>query len=1003
MGAPDPRADTTGATAALKVDWDKARAHWAYQPVKAPVVPKPKSGSKWAKNDIDKFVLAKLETKGMTPSPLADKLTLIRRATFDLTGLPPTPQEVSNFLADNSKNAFEKVIDRLLASPAYGERWGRHWLDVARYADTSGDRNVSPKARPNYPFAWTYRDYVIQAFNEDKPYDKFIREQIAGDRLATADNKTPLAAMGFLMVGKRFMGNQNEVLDDRIDVITQGLMGVTAACARCHDHKFDPVSQKDYYALHGVFNSSVEPAEEPVLSKAKSDKDYQDFMKKAEDLQARFDAVRGNEELRVLDTFRNVVDKYLLGVREGLSAGKNPTKIARERGLDPDIYDQWKDYLQAVAKKSNPIFSPWFAFAALSEQDFSAKAAGLSAKFAADRSLNELVAGLFTTPPGSIATLAEAYGKLFRETEKLAQKGQQLDGARSGLLAVLHEKGTPIHISDKGLRRILGARLPNMEAAERAKLDELKRTHPGSPPRAMTLVDSEKPKDSYVMIRGEASNRGPIVKRRWLEIFNGSDDKPFTTGSGRLDLANEVASRNNPLTARVFVNRVWNWHFGDAIVRTLGDFGLRSDPPSNRELLDYVSARFMTDGWSVKKLHKLIMLSATWQQTSRDIPANSKIDPGNSLFWRQNLQRLDYESLRDTLLAIGGRNEFDERGGPSEDLTGSGRRTIYGYIDRAKIPDALRIFDFANPDMTSPSRVLTTVPLQALFFMNNGFIVEQTRNVVSRPELLSGAKDEEKITFLYQLLFQRTPSPSELKLAVEFITDQQAKPATGGADLLAWRYGYGEYDTDAKKILNFESMPSFVRDSWVLADRGDLRKKSEPRKDGSKKEKSLPALSSMAFAVSLNAVGGVPGDPKHSVIRRWVAPRDGVIGFEGRLEHDARTGDGVEAIVARATGGQLGSWQAAGKDVTTSLKAISVKRGEAIDFIVTSRGTSEGDGFRWAPIVHMPGVKPGQEYVWNAQHEFSGPIKEKIQSQPFSPWERLTQALLMSNEFIYLN
>ncbi len=1005
MGAPDPRTENAGAVAALKVDWDKAREHWAYKPVQAPAVPAVKDAGKWAKNDLDKFVLAKLESKGISPSPLADKRTLLRRATFDLTGLPPTPQEISDFLADTSPKAFEKVVDRLLASTAYGERWGRHWLDVARYADTSGDRNNNPRNKTLFPFAWTYRDYVIQAFNDDMPYDRFVREQIAGDRLASADNRSPLAAMGFLTVGKRFMGNQNEVIDDRIDVITQGLMGVTAACARCHDHKFDPVSQKDYYSLHGVFTSSIEPTEEPMLAKPKSESDYQDFLKKSEEILHRLANVKDNEMERLGDTFRNAVDKYLLGVREALQPGKTPKLVREKRGLDLDVFDQWMDYLKAPARQADPVFGPWMAMAALKDDEFAAKGAALSAKFAADKSVNELVAPLFTTPPESITALAEAYGKLFRETERLADKGEEPKGARLALHTILHAKDSPVRLSAASLRRIAGAGLNNKEAAERAKLDELKRVHPGSPARAMALSDVEKPRDSFVMIRGEPTNKGPVAKRRWLEILGGSDSKPFTTGSGRLDLANEVASKNNPLTARVFANRVWNWHFGDAIVRTLGDFGLRSEPPSNQALLDYVAAQFMADGWSVKKLHKLIMLSATWQQVTTDNPASSKVDPGNAFFWRQNLQRLDFESLRDTLLALGGKHEFDERGGPSEDLATSGRRTIYGYIDRQKVPDSFRIFDFANPDMTAPSRVQTTVPLQALYLMNNGFVVEQARNIASRPELLSGAKDEEKVAFIYQLFFQRAPSAAEQKLAVEYLADQQAKSALGGADLRAWHYGYGEYDPDAKKLIGFEPMPVFLKDSWVLADKTDLRKAGDTRKEP-KKEKGTPALAAlrnMAFTVSLNAVGGVPGDRKHSVVRRWIAPRDGVISIEGKLEHDAKTGDGVEAIVARSTGGQLGTWQAAGKDVATNLKDIKLKRGEAIDFIVTSRGTSEDDSFRWVPIIHMPGTKAGEEYVWNSQQEFSGPVKEKIQSHPFTAWERLTQALLMSNELIYLN
>ncbi len=1001
MGAPDPRTETSGAAAALKVDWDKAREHWAYQPVKAPVVPKVKDAGKWAKSDLDRFVLAKLESKGLVPSPSADKRTLIRRATFDLTGLPPTVQEVNDFLADKSANAFAKVIDRLLASPAYGERWGRHWLDVARYADTSGDRNNNAKNKTSYPFAWTYRDYVIKAFNEDKPYDQFIREQIAGDRIATAENKAPLAAMGFLTVGKRFMGNVNEVIDDRIDVITQGLMGVTASCARCHDHKFDPVSQKDYYSLHGVFSSSVEPADEPMLAKPKSDADYQDFQKKSKEILARIANVRETEEGRTLDTFRNTVDKYLLGARDVQVAGKKDALVRNSRGLDPDVFGQWQTYLEAATKKTDSIFSPWLAFAALKDDEFAAQSGKLSAKFAADKSVNELVAQLLTPAPESLAALAEGYGKLFRETERLADKGEKPEGARAALHAVLHEKGTPIALDRRGFQRVIGNRIQNLEATERLKLDELKREHPGSPPSAMALNDLDKARDSFVMIRGEPANRGPIAKRRWLEIFGGSDTKPFATGSGRLDLANEVASKDNPLTARVFVNRVWNWHFGDAIVRTLGDFGMRSDPPSNQALLDYLASRFMADGWSVKQLHKLIMLSATWQQSSQDNPASSKLDPGNALFWRQNLQRLNFESMRDTLLMLSGKNEFTDRGGPSDtDINSSGRRTVYGYIDRQKMSDSFRIFDFANPDMTAPSRVQTTVPLQALYLMNNGFVVEQTRNVAARPELLSGAKDEEKIAFIYQLFFQRAPSASEQKLALAYIADQQAKPATGGADLRVWHYGYGEFDPDAKKLIGFEPFPTFLRDSWVLAEKGALRKGPEPKKDP--KGKAAMAVGA-AFNVSLNAVGGVPGDRKHSVVRRWIAPRDGVISIEGKLEHDAKTGDGIEAFVSRGSGGHLGSWQAAGKDVATNLKAISVKRGEAIDFVVSSRGTSEDDAFRWVPIIHMPGAKLGEEYVWNSQQEFSGPVKQKLEAQPFTPWERLTQALLMSNELIYLN
>ena len=1006
IGAPDPRTENASAVAALKVDWEKAKTHWAYQPVQAPALPTVKDKTKWAKTALDKHVLAKLESKGLEPTPAADKRTLIRRAAYDLTGLPPAPQEVSDFLADSSPDAFAKVVDRLLASPAYGERWGRHWLDVARYADTTGDRNVNAKRPANYAFAWTYRDYVIKAFNEDVPYDRFITEQIAADRVA-ADDRTKLAAMGFLTVGKRFMGNVNEVIDDRIDVITQGLMGVTAACARCHDHKFDPVSQKDYYALHGIFASSEEPEEEPIIMKRGTEKDFADYQEKIQAIEERIAGITEVEHGKVLVGFRGQVDKYLAVAHQVANSPGKKAPIVRDKGLDPDIFDHWQDYLKTAAKEHDPIFAPWLAFAALKQGEFASQAATLAKQFATnadkDKPVNPLVAkALASVKLDGIADVAELYGKLFKDAAKAKEKPE---GDAGALYAVLHGKDSPINLNKAGFNRVIGVRIRNAEAAEKTKLDEVRRTHPGSPVRAMALSDRNNPKDSFVMIRGEPNNRGPVVKRRFMEILGGSDDKAFKNGSGRLDLARELTSKENPLTARVFVNRVWNWHFGDAIVRSLGDFGLRSEPPSNQALLDYLAWQFMADGWSIKKLHRSIMLSATWQQAVRDNDRNYRIDPGNAYFWRQNLQRLDFESLRDTLLVLGGKAEFDQRGGPSIDLSSeSARRTIYGTVDRAKIPDAYRIFDFANPDMTAPNRVLTTVPLQALYLMNNPFVVVQSRNISSRPELLSGTKDEEKISFLYQLFFQREPKAVEMQLALAYLHDQKTKPATGGSDLAVWRYGYGDYDEEAKKLVDFHPFPGFIRDSWVIADKQDLKRAAVPEKKGKNVAPDRAAMRGGFFSVSLNAVGGTPGDDKHSVIRRWTAPRDGVVSIEGKLEHDAKTGDGVEAFLYAANGGgQIASWKAAGTDVATNIKSVAVKKGDTLDFVVTSRGTSEDDSFRWVPVLHMPGSRRGEEFVWNAQQEFSGPVKQKLEAQPFSHWERLTQALLLSNEIIYVN
>jgi len=1044
-GAPDPRITPAGAKSALHVDMEKAKKHWAYQPLAAPAVPKVKDAKKWARTDLDKFVLAKLESKSLEPSVMADRRTLIRRAAFDLVGLPPSAQEVADFIADKSPNAFEKVIDRLLASPHYGERWGRHWLDVARYSDTTGDRQAGARRDPKYPYAWTYRDYVINAFNTDKPYDQFIIEQIAADRLELGDNKMPLAAMGFITVGKRFMGNVNEIIDDRIDVITQGLMGTTVACARCHDHKFDPIPQRDYYSLHGVFASSEEPAEEPMLFPPADKAAFADFNKQVEEIEAAIAGIRASEEGKVLAQFRGAVDKYLLGARELNLSAKKPTALvfSRQKGFDPDIFDRWVESLKKWSANHNPVFAPWLAFAALSNDEFTAKSKGLAEKFAAGtcdgKPINPLVAKLFATPPASADGLAGAYCALFKDVDKSWQAAQKndaksLDGAQEEVRLVLYGDDSPIQLDRRGFQRIIGNRIQNLEGAERTKISDLKMTHPGSPVRAMALTDRARATDSFVMIRGEPANRGPVVPRQFLEILSKDKREPFRNGSGRLDLAKSVASRDNPLTARVFANRVWAWHFGDAIVRTLGDFGLRSDPPSNQELLDYLAIRFIADGWSIKKLHKTIMLSATWQQSSRDIPKNTAIDPGNALFWKQNLQRLDFESLRDALLVLGGRNEFEKIGGPSVDLTGTGagRRTLYGYLDRARMPDSYRIFDFANPDMTAPTRLLTTVPLQALFMMNNPFVIEQAKNITGRPEMISGSRDEEKVGFLYRLIHQRAPNANETKLALAYLTDQQGKPATGGSDVASWRYGFGDYDAKAAKLRSFEPMTMFLRESWVVADKEQMRKlaieqakerpapkKGNPNNPNVQQNLARQAVMGAAFAISLNAVGGNPGDAKHSVIRRWVSPVDGEVSIEGAFIHKAKTGDGVQGFIHTAKAGQLGAWTASGTEAETRVERVTVKKGDAIDFIVTNRGptaanTDDDEVFTWAPIIHLLNAKKGEHAEWNAQQEFSGPIRPAAvagKGQPgraapaaeFTAWERLTQAMLLSNELIYVN
>jgi hypothetical protein len=683
MGAPDPR---TGTSTAKKAD---AKSHWAFKPVAKPSVPvisrsvssiqssvpasplNTESLNTEYSNPIDAFVLAKLDEQGMKLSPPADRRTLIRRAYYDLIGLPPTPEEVQAFLDDSSPDAFAKIVDRLLALPQYGERWGRHWLDVARYSDTKGEIKRL-RDTPLYPFAWTYRDYVIKAFNDDKPYDRFILEQIAADKLRLPKGDPTLAALGFLTLGERFQNNENDIINDRIDVVTKGFLGLTVSCARCHDHMFDPIPTKDYYSLRGIFESSHEPKVAPLI-------------------------------------------------------GGDPT-------LNPDYADYY-------SQRTNLQYQ-----------------------------LDALLPKV--------------------------RRGNQLAN-----------------------REILKERIELQN-----RIDALELTHPAAPARAHVLLDDTVPKDSPVFIRGEAQNKGPTVPRQFLECLAGPNRKPFSIGSGRIELANAIASKSNPLTPRVMVNRIWQHHFGEGIVTTPDDFGAMGSAPSHPELLDYLAAHFMEHKWSVKQMHRLILTSQTWQQSSDNNPRFAQIDPFNGLLWRQNLRRLELEPVRDSLLAIGGKLDTNLYGKPvplalpkgrsfraALVLEPSGRpvnigyttrRTVYGYIDRSDLPEVFNHFDFANPEMANGLRHQTTVPQQALYLMNSPLVVEQARNVVARRDVAACKTDEEKINRLYEIIYQRLPRAEELKLGLEFLDDAatpaDTAPTTAASEPIRSGKGKGKFQDQMK-------------------------------------------------------------------------------------------------------------------------------------------------------------------------------------------------------------
>lgn len=725
----------------------KSDRHWAFQPISSPTPPDVADAPE-VSMPVDAFVLKRLEGAKLMFSPRASRATLIRRLKMNLLGLPPNYEEVQRFKSDAAPDAWARLVETYLASPAYGERWGRHWLDVARYADTRG---YVFTAERKYPFSHTYRDWVIRSLNEDLSYDDFLIRQIAADRLTdTGLPKSELAAMGFLTLGRRFLNNRHDIIDDRIDVISRGTMGLTVTCARCHDHKYDPIPQADYYSLYGVFASSHEPKELPG---------------------------------------------------------------------------------------------------------------------------------------------------------------------------------------------------------------------------AMVLLDNANPFNPYVFQRGQPGNRGPNVPRQFLEVVAGSERQPFKDGSGRLELARAIASPDNPLTARVIVNRVWQHHFHAPLVSTPSDFGLRCDPPTHPQLLDWLASRLIDSGWSLKTLHREILLSTTYQQSSVDNPRRRAVDPENRLLWRMNRGRLELEPMRDAILAVAG--DLDATmGGPSIEITKHPtprRRTVYGFIDRQNLPALFKTFDFALPDTHSPGRFQTSVPQQTLFLRNSAFLREEARRLAAR---FGSDSTSLQVRGLFRRVLSRAPSADEVTMGEVFLeTFGSEQPIASG-----WTYGYGRFNRDTGRLENFRPLPHFDGRIWM---------------GGPKRPDARLGW------VSLQANGGHPGNPSHATVLRWTAPRTMRVRIAGTLRHGERRGDGVEAIVLASGLSTPARWTAHNGRTGTYTEPFEITAGDSIDLIVDCRANESFDSYNWDPRVRLA---ENSSVEWNAVTQFHGPV-----SEPLSGLAMLAQVLLLSNEFHFVD
>jgi len=738
------------------------RAFWSYQPARAPEVPAVKR-EQWVQQPVDRFVLARLEAAGIGPVQQASKRDLLRRATFDLIGLPPTPAEVADFLDDDSADAFARVVDRLLASPHYGERWGRYWLDLARYAD--GNLGASEDAP--YKNAFRYRDWVIQSFNDDLPYDQFVRAQLAADLFPEGQREKHLAALGFLSL--------YTAGDDRVDVTTKTFLGLTVGCAQCHDHKYDPIPTKDFYSLQGVFSSS-ELQEYPLVPEEqvahwKEEKAAVDA-KKAELTKYINDQSASLRKILFTQTAQ-----YMMAARRVIQQNVEVSDAAAAAELDAAILGRWVIYLRDT-RIEHAFLDGWRAVIESNGSDADALAAAKAFQQTAidvDREKTELEDRNYVRLGGAKGAADEntrQYTNLeFLDLKKwylwrdLAYNPYAPDGFKfdGGVFYFGDKKGFEI---DRFLSGPWKAHLDNL----RVELKQLQKKLPEQYPFLHALKDKDDPEDLRVAIRGDTDNRGELAPRSFLHILSEGEPTPFTEGSGRLELANVIASPDNPLTARVMVNRIWMGHFGVGLVRTPSNFGQMGERPTDPLLLDYLATRFVESGWSIKDLHRQIMLSATYQLSVAHDEKNASVDPDNTLYWRANLvQRLDAEALRDSILALAGQLD-DSVGGPAEDFgTNFHRRTIYGNVSRTKADRTMALFDFPDPNSTSAVRAQTLGPMQRLYFMNNDFVLQQAEALAKRIQSEVEGGEEDRIRRAYDLVFSRPPNQEELALGMEYL------------------------------------------------------------------------------------------------------------------------------------------------------------------------------------------------------------------------------------------
>jgi hypothetical protein len=788
------------------VIYPEQKKFWSLVPLQQPKAPAVKD-AKWPKTDIDRFVLARLEKEDIKPVPAATKRDLIRRASLDLTGLPASYDEIQAFEKDTSPNAFAKVVDRLLASPQYGERWGRVWLDVARYSeDDYRTLNSNPRGYRPYPNAYNYRDWVIQAFNDDLPFDKFVKAQIAGDLADPKDRAKVLPATGFLGLGPWYYDNgafeitRADERHDRVDAVTRGFLGLTVACARCHNHKYDPIPQTDYYSLAGVFYNTIY-------------EEYPGAPKKIVDEYAKLEEDLDKEQKILQDATTALTDglsrslayetsNYLMGVWEVSQTGAQKREVAQvveQRKLNYELLERWvkymakpttkyknKDAWQAMIKKGGnqqeakrlaDQFQEELISAMIDKRDLDAEndvirakdLEGTKAKKRTDKPSNFTSYKDFN--PGSwlrLKSLPEDRNNFWTE---IFQRELRDEEDPNAMMAMGNRQGNPgvLLFRGWGLESRVGpeaqARIKNIQT----NIDAVRKKLETRYPFIHGVKDAEAPEDIQVAFRGDPNNpEGPAIPRHFLSLLSEGEPVPFSKGSGRLELAEAVVKQ--PVAIRVFVNRIWKGHFGTGLVDTPSNFGVTGERPSNPELLEYLSNYFVENGMSTKSLHRAILLSSVYQLSTSENPEAYAKDSGNRLYWRAEKKRLDAEQLRDSILLTSG-NLDDAMAGPSADLTPTYlRRTVYGRVSRYKLDEYLQLFDFPSPSISAEKRFVTTVPLQRLFLMNSDFMQVEAEELAKR--VANEVDNRTRIKKAYQYIYGRDASEEEISLGLAYLKNE---------------------------------------------------------------------------------------------------------------------------------------------------------------------------------------------------------------------------------------